>query len=138
MYINDRMGGDKAQRLGSPESFKPGVQPFQFDTGAFGRELPVGFGVAFVSIAFPGRDFFLEGLLVGDAAAQALGGQNGEFGLGHVEPASVLWRAMPFEPVDEAARFGGRKGGVERGRRMRAEIVLDQHDFFRGGELHVG
>jgi hypothetical protein len=32
-------------------------------------------------MARPGRNFFLEGWLVGDAAAQALGGQNGEFGL---------------------------------------------------------
>src|SRR3974390_3347910 len=84
-----------------------GVQPFQFDAGVLGRELPVGFGVMVVSMALPGRGFFLEGLFVGDAAAQALGGENGEFGLGHVEPASVLWRVMPFAPVDEAARFGG-------------------------------
>ena len=45
---------------------------------------------------------------------------------------------MPFKPVDEAARFGGGEGGVERGRRMGAQIVLDQHDFFGGGEMHVG
>src|SRR3974377_323491 len=81
-----------------------GVQPFQFDTGVFGRELPVGFGVAFVSTALPGRDFFLEGLFVRDAAAQALGGQNGKFRLGHVEPASMLWRVVPFEPVRGGAR----------------------------------
>ena len=89
-------------------------------------------------MALPGGDLFLEGLFVRDAAVEALGCQDCEFGFGHVEPASVLWRVMPFEPVDEAARFGGGKGGVERGRRMRAQIVLDQHEFFRGGEMHVG
>ena len=41
---------------------------------------------------------------------------------------------MPFEPFDEASRFGGGEGGVERGRRMRAQIVLDQRDFCGGGE----
>ena len=56
----------------------------EFDTGVFSRELPVGFGVAFVSMALPGRDFFLEGPFVGDAAAQAPGGQNCKFRLGHV------------------------------------------------------
>lgn len=70
-------------------------------------ELPIGFGVVLVSVVLPGGYFFVEGLLVGDAAAQALPGQNGEFGFGHVEPASVLGRVMPFEPFDEAARFGG-------------------------------
>ena len=52
---------------------------------------------------------FSEGLLAGDAAAQALPDQNGEFGFGPVEPASVLGRVMPFEPFDEAAGFGAGK-----------------------------
>ena len=94
--------------------------------------------VAVVSVALPGRDFLFEGFLVGDAAAQALGGQNGKFGLGHVEPAAVLWRVMPFKPVDEAARFGGGEGGVQRCGRVRAQVVLNQHDFFCGGKMHVG
>ena len=87
-------------------------------------------------MALPSCDFFLEGLLVGNAAAQALGGQNGEFGFGHVEPASMFWRVMPFKPVGEATGFGGGEGRVERRRRMRTQIVLDQHDFFGGGEMH--
>ena len=100
--------------------------------------MPIGFGVVLVSVTLPGGDFFLEGRLVRDAAAQALPGQNGELGFGHVEPASVLWRVMPFEPFDEAARFWGGEGGIERGRRMGAQVVLNQHDFLGGGEMHIG
>ncbi len=100
-------------------------------------ELPIGFGAMIVSMALPSRDLCLDGLLVGDASAQALPGQNGELGLGHVEPASVLWRVMPFEAVDEAARFGGGEGGVERSWRMRAQVVLNQHDFLGGGEMQL-
>ncbi len=45
---------------------------------------------------------------------------------------------MPFEPFDEAARFRGGKGGIERGRRMDAQVVLDEHDFLGGGEMPIG
>ena len=45
---------------------------------------------------------------------------------------------MPFESFDEAARFGGGKGFVERGSRMRAQIVLHQNDLVRAGKMHVG
>ena len=80
--------------------------------------MPIGLGVAPVPVALPAGDFFLEAVLVGDAATQALPCQNGEFGFGHVEPASVLGRVPPFKPFDEAARSGREEGGVERGRRM--------------------
>ena len=86
------------------------------------------------AMALPSCNLFFKDALVGDAAAQALPGQNGEFGLGHVEPASVLWRVMPFEPFDEAARFGGGEGGIERGRRMGAQVVLNQHNFSAAGK----
>ena len=37
-----------------------------------------------------------------------------------------------------AGRFGGGKGGVERGRRMRAQIVFDQRDLLSVGKMYVG
>ena len=61
-----------------------------------------------------------------------------EFGFGHVEPASMFGGVVPFEPLGETTRFGGGEGRVERGRRMRAEIVLDQPDLFGVGKMHVG
>ena len=36
-------------------------------------ELPIGFGVAFVAVFFPSRDFLDQGFLVGYAAVEALG-----------------------------------------------------------------
>jgi hypothetical protein len=35
-------------------------------------ELPIGFGVVFVAVFFPSRDFFDQGFLVGNAAVEAL------------------------------------------------------------------
>jgi len=31
--------------------------------------------------------------------------KNGEFGFRHIEPTAVLWRVMPFEPLDEPSCF---------------------------------
>ena len=50
----------------------------------------------------------------------------------------MFGRVMPFESFDEATRFGGGEGSVERSRRMRAEIVLHQLDLFGAGKMHVG
>ncbi len=52
--------------------------------------------------------------------------------------ACKSWRVKPFEPFDEATGFGGGEGFVERRRRMRIQIVLNQNDFVRGGTMRVG
>ena len=114
------------------------LQPFEFDAGFGSCELPVRFGVMFVSIFFPGGDFLEQGRLIGNSTSETLGGEHAEFGLGHVQPASVLGRVMPFEAFDETARFRCGKGGVERGGRVRAQIVLNQHDLGRVREMGIG
>ena len=107
-----------------------GVEPFEFYAGVGCCEVPIGLGVMFVAVVLPSGDLRLERVLVWNAAAQTLARENAEFGFGHVEPASVLWRVVPFEPLGEASRFGGGEGRIERGCGVRAEIVLDQDDFF--------
>src|SRR5271165_1925081 len=56
----------------------------------------------------PGGDLVSEDLLIGDAAVETLGRQDAEFRLRQIEPAAVLWRVMPFEPLDQPPGFGGR------------------------------
>ena len=75
----------------------------EFDAGGIGRELPVGFGVMDIAISLPGGDLVDEDLLVRDAAVETLRRENGEFGFRHIEPTAVLWRVMPFEPLDETS-----------------------------------
>ena len=60
-----------------------------------------------ISLALPGGDFVDEGLLVGNAAVEALSGQKAEFGFGQIKPTAVLGRVMPFEAHDQPSRFGG-------------------------------
>ena len=45
----------------------------EFNAGIVCCELPIGFGVVFVAVFFPSRDFFDEGLRVGNAAVEAFG-----------------------------------------------------------------
>jgi hypothetical protein len=81
----------------------------EFDSGVIGRELPVGFGVMGIAISLPCGDLVDQDLLVRDAAVEALRRENGEFGFRHIEPTAMLWRVMPFEPLDETSCFVWRK-----------------------------
>ena len=62
------------------------------DTSFGCGELPIALGVVGVSILLPSGDFIDEGLLVWDAAIEALGRKDAELGLGHI----MLWSVMPF------------------------------------------
>jgi hypothetical protein len=44
----------------------------KFDSGLFGCEVPIGFGVVAVAVALPRRDFRDECLMVGDTTVEAL------------------------------------------------------------------
>ena len=92
----------------------------------------------FVSMGLPSGDLFCERWLVGNAAIEALVGQDGKFGFCHVEPASVFGRIMPLETLGEAASLLWREGHVERGRRVRAQVILNQDDLFGVGKMDVG
>ena len=66
-----------------------------------------------IAVVLPGGDFVDEGLLVGDAAVETLGGEDAEFGFRQIEPTAVLGRVVPFEALDQPSGFGGREGLVE-------------------------
>src|SRR5208283_1884324 len=86
----------------------------------------------------PGGDLVSEDLLIGDAAVETLGRQDAEFRLGQIEPAAVLWRVTPFEPLDQPPGFGGREGLVERSFAVDVKVVLDQNNDLGGGEVSIG
>src|ERR1700704_142536 len=110
----------------------------EFDAGGIGCELPVGFGVMGIAVSLPCGDVVDEDLLVGDAAVEALRRENGEFGFRHIEPTAVLWRVMPFEPLDEPSCFVRWKSLVQRCGFMGVEVVLHQNDFLGVREMTVG
>jgi hypothetical protein len=72
----------------------------KFNASVFSYEVLVGFGVMGISVVLPGGDFIDEGLFIGNAAVETLGGQDAKFGFGQIEPAAVLGRVVPFEALD--------------------------------------
>jgi len=77
----------------------------KFDTGVGRCEVPVSLGVFGIAVVLPGGDFLDQGLLVRNAAVEALGRQNAEFGFGEIEPAAVLGCVVP---LCAAENYGGR------------------------------
>ena len=110
----------------------------EFDPGVGRCEVPTCLGVFSVSIALPGTDFLDQRLLVGDAAVEALRGQDAEFGFGEIKPTAVLGGVVPFEALDEAASLDGRERFVKRGLAVDVEIILDEHDGLGVGKMDVG
>ena len=85
----------------------------EFDAGGWGGEVPIGLSVIGISVAGPSGDFLDESLFVRDAAVEALGRQDAQFGFRQIKPTSMLWSVVPFEALDQSPCFGGRKGFVE-------------------------
>ena len=85
----------------------------------------------------PGIDFTREHSGIRNAPVEALTGEDGQLGFGEVQPAAVLGRVMPLEPLDQAARLGRLESLLERGGDVRVQIVLDQHDLLGIGEVHI-
>src|SRR5271157_6661895 len=99
----------------------------EFDTCVDCGELPIGLGEVGISIILPSCDFVDEGLFVWDAAIEALGRKDAEFGLRHIEPAAVLWCVVPFEAFGQPPCFGGGKSFIERSLGVGVEIVLHKN-----------
>jgi hypothetical protein len=66
----------------------------EFDTSGLGGDLPVSRGVIGISVMFPGGDFVDEGLLVGDAAVEALSGEDTALGFRRIPPDRASCRAL--------------------------------------------
>ena len=78
----------------------------EFDASVGGCEVPIGLGVISIAVLLPRGDFLHEGLFVGNAAVEALGGKDAKLGFRQIEPTAVLGRVVPFEPLDQASGLG--------------------------------
>ncbi len=79
------------------------IEALQLHTGIVRSEVPVGRGVVGIATLAPSRHLACKCLGVRDVAGEALAGEHGEFGLGQIEPAAMLWRVVPLEALDDAA-----------------------------------
>ena len=95
------------------------------------------FGLALVAWPLPSGDFLPQGLNVGNAAIQTLAGENGKFTLRHIEPTAMLGGIVKLELARNPAGFVRGKDAVQGGRGMGIEVVDDQPDPFRRGEVLI-
>jgi hypothetical protein len=82
------------------------VYVFRSNASLVGCEPAVSLKVELVAIVLSGGDLDQQ-RLVGNVDRD-IGLRARQFGLRDVEPASVFWRAMPFEPFDEPPRGGAK------------------------------
>ena len=68
------------------------IQAFQLHAGVGCRVVPAGLGVVGVAARARGVDLGRECGGVGDAAVEALAGENGQLGRGKIGPAAMLRR----------------------------------------------
>jgi len=73
----------------------------EFGSGVGCGELPVDLSLVGVGGVLPGGEFVVEGVQVGDAPAQALPGQAGQFDLGDVEPGAVFGGVVDLQALGE-------------------------------------
>ncbi len=85
----------------------------EFNASICGGEVPVCLGVIGIALLLPSGDFVDECLFVGNAAVEALGGRNAEFGFCEVKPTAMFGRVAPLEAFNQPPRFGGWESLVE-------------------------
>ena len=108
----------------------PRIKLRELCAGVFCCELPVCFGVLGVSICRPRINLGLQRIFVWNASSQTLAREDAEFTLSDVEPRSMFWSVVPFEPLRDAPRFVRRESLVQRCRFMGVQIILQEIDLF--------
>ena len=111
----------------------------ELDASGLGCEAPVGLGVVLVAVFDPGGDLAFEGLLIWNAAIEALAGEDRQFwGFPQIEPRPMLGCVHPLKALDEAASFRCWEGLVERRLGVDVQVVLKQRDQVGVREVVVG
>src|SRR5215467_11466892 len=105
--------GFRGTRTSGLNQLKCGVDPLELDASGICCKAPIRLGLTAIASAQPSLDLPVQSLPVFDASVEALGGQNSQLGLGHVQPASMFGRVVPFETLDHAACLSGRKRFIE-------------------------
>src|SRR3954469_6938221 len=99
-----------------PGEFVPTAWDESFHTVCLGCELPFDLRSGDIAPLLPACDLTLEGVLMGDAARQALARKDAQLDLSLVHPRAMLGRVVDLEPVREVLGLLRRERLVEAGR----------------------
>ncbi len=104
---------DRQEGASGSNQLKCGVDSLELDASGICCKAPIRLGLTAVASAQPSLDLPVQSLPVFDASVEALGDQNRQLGLGHVQPTSMFGCVVPFETLDQAACLSGRKRFIE-------------------------
>ena len=102
------------------------IQPAQLDSSVGRGELPIDFRTGHIALLCPRGRFTGQRFRVADALCQTLPRQHGQFDLGHVQPAGVFWRVMPFQALGDPPSLLGGKAFVKRPEVVRIQVIGHQ------------
>src|SRR3954469_7153809 len=106
-----------------PGEFVPTAWDESFHTVCLGCELPFDLRSGGVAPLLPACGLALEGVLMGDAARQALARQDAQLDLSLVQPGAVLGRVVDLKAVGYPLGLLRRERFIKAGRRVGVELV---------------
>jgi hypothetical protein len=106
-----------------------GIEPFEFDARISRAELPVDRADSLVAMLLPLLGLLTEILDGGNVVSKALPCQYTQFDLGNIQPTRMLRGVVNFQAVDQGFGLLRRKHFIERGGRVRIQIVHHQDNF---------
>src|SRR6266702_4748725 len=109
------------------------IEAFKFDARIRRTKLPIDRADLLVAMVLPALHLPTKFLDSGNVVSQALPRQHTEFNLRDVQPTRVLGGVMDLQPVREGLGLFRRKDFVERGWRVRIEVVHHDHHLARFG-----
>src|SRR5690348_18292572 len=105
-----------------------GIDARQLAAGALGGEHPLHAGAGGVALLLPGLYLGEQPFALADTPVEALGAQDADLDLDHVEPTGVLRRVVELQALEHTVRLRRREGLVQRARRMRRKVVHHHPD----------
>jgi hypothetical protein len=99
--------------------------------------MPVDGGLCRIAACFPGGDHAADSLLVSEASVHTLGRPHGELDFRPIEPTAMLGCVVEIQRPQDATGFGRRKGRLQGRRGMRIQVIQDDTDHSRLGDMEV-
>ena len=114
-----------------------GIEFFEFDASGGNCERPMDVALFRVSILFPRRHLADNVGFVVDATIQALTIQDVQFDLRHIQPATMFWRGVKFESIENTPCFFWWIGFVQTRPIVCVQVIFDDDHLSRKWKMYV-
>jgi hypothetical protein len=109
----------------------------QFLTSLSCGKTPLDLDLMSIAGFLPWLDHSLHPLHRRQALGEALTSKDRQFNLCHIEPTPMLGGIVKLQTARDATSLFWLEGLIQRSRRMDSEIIQDDPDLWRVGEMHI-